>query len=448
MIPFPLKLVPGLINGLFHGDAALLENEITDIVIDSRKVKAGALYVPIVGDVHDGHNFIQAARHNGALCVLTEKPLDKEPYILVENSVDALQRLARYYREQFPIPVIGITGSVGKTSTKDMIATVLSKHYKVYKTPGNLNNQTGVPQAIFGLSEDDELAVFEMGTNHPGEIRRLTAMVQPTIAVLTNIGVAHIEFFGTRENIFRGKAEILESLRPGGSVIVNGDDDMLIRLHDTIRCGFQSGNDYRAEELREEGLAGSFFTVQVEGQPVSMHVPAPGKHMVSNALVAIAVGRSLGLPLNELIEGVESFRPAQGRMLIHNTGRYTVIDDSYNANPNSVMAAIDVLEKTPGRHVCILGDMLELGAQSEEFHEVVGMYAALHHMDLIVCVGPNSEQMFMGAIQFASRNSRYFETQENMLDILPMLLRDGDTILVKASRGMHLEDTVHKLLEL
>lgn len=448
MNPFSLGEAVAACGGVYAGDAALLGRPVCDVCIDSRKVTPGALYVPIIGEVHDGHAFIDGARRNGALCTLTDRPLAEGPHVLVPDTLEALQRLAAFYRNRFSIPVIGVTGSVGKTSTKEMLYAVLSGRYRTFKTPGNLNNQTGVPLTLFQLSDGDEMAIIEMGTNHPGEIRRLSAMVQPTVCVITNVGVAHIEFFGSRENIFRGKAEMLEHMREGGAAVVNGDDDMLVQLPDAVRYGFQAHNAVRAVDEEDMGLAGSAFTVCAGGERMRMHVPAPGRHMIYNALAAVAVGRVLGLPLEELRRGVERFAPSAGRMHVRRSARFTVLDDTYNANPTSVMAAIDVLEHTPGRHVCVLGDMLELGAQAEEFHEVVGMYAALHGVELIVCVGPNSEQTFLGAHALAPQRARYFETQESLLSILPLLLRDGDTILVKGSRGMHLEQTVETLLGL
>lgn len=448
MNPFSLGEAAAACGGAYTGDAALLAAPVQDVCIDSRRATPGALYVPIIGQVHDGHAFIDGARRGGALCTLTDRPLPEGPYIRVPDTLEALQKLAAFYRCRFDIPVIGVTGSVGKTSTKEMLAAVLSSRFRTFKTPGNLNNQTGVPLTLFRLEPEHELAIIEMGTNHPGEIRRLSAMAQPTICLITNVGVAHIEFFGTRENIFRGKAEMLEHMRPGGAVIVNGDDDMLARLPGAVRFGFQEHNDVRACEVEDLGLSGSAFTVCAGGERARMQVRAPGRHMIGNALAAVAAGLALGMPLEELREGVERFSPAAGRMQVRRGAHFTVLDDTYNANPTSVMAAIDVLERAPGRRVCVLGDMLELGAQTEEFHEVVGMYAALHGVDLIVCVGTNAEQTFLGAHALAPQRARYFETQETLLSILPLLLRDGDTILVKGSRGMHLEQTVEALLAL
>ncbi len=435
-------------GGTYFGDPALLKRAASDIVIDSRCAAPGCLYVPIVGERLDGHAFIGSARQNGASLVLTAHKLNEEPYILVDDTLSALAAVATAYREKFAIPVVGLTGSVGKTSTKEMIASVLSTRFNVLKTNGNLNNETGVPLTLFRLDETHEVAVIEMGTNHFGEIGRLSSMVRPDFCLFTNIGVAHIENFGTREGILKGKTEMLAHMRPGGKVLVNGDDDMLATIPGAIRFGFSEGCDVRATNVQDEGLDGMRFTACHRGECVSVHVPSPGIHSVSNALAAIAVGLELGMSLNALSEGIEAFSSLSGRMNVKRTPYFTILDDTYNANTVSMLAAVDVLEKVAGRRVCILGDMLELGKESAEHHEVVGMYAALHNIDLIVCVGPESESMFLGAHDIAPRRSRYFETQKNLLAILPTLLREGDTVLVKASRGMHLEKTVERLLQM
>lgn len=442
MIPFSLREVAGIAMGSFHGNAALLDQPVNDIVIDSRKAGNGALYVPIIGEVHDGHSFIDAAFATGALCTLTDRPLQREPYILVNSTLESLQLLAKAYRERFTMPIIGVTGSVGKTSTKDMLYAALSQCKNVFKTPGNLNNQTGVPQAIFQLENAHEAAILEMGTNHPGEIRRLAAMVQPTVCLFTNIGVAHIEFFGSRENIFRGKTEMLEHMRPNGIVVANGDDDMLTRIPGAITYGFSEGCHVRGTEFEDLGLDGTTMTAVINGEGYPLHIQAPGRHMAINALAAIAVGLQLNIPMTDLKAGVESFVPAAGRMQVLHTESLTIINDSYNANPNSMMAAIDTLSTAKGRKVCVLGDMLELGDKSPEFHQVVGMYAATHGIDLILSVGPQSEQIYCGVLSVAPERGIHYATQEELLTALPELLKNGDTLLVKASRGMHLEKTV------
>lgn len=448
MKPVQFREILSASKGTFYGDAALLETCPAEIVIDSRVATPGSLYIPVVGERFDGHDFIDDARKKGCALVLSAKPLEHEPYILVDDTLRALHRIASWYRDLFAIPVVGLTGSVGKTSTKEMIASVLSARYSVMKTIGNKNNETGVPQTLFTLDESHEVAVVEMGTNHFGEIDRLSAMAKPQICVFTNIGVAHIENFGSREGILKGKTEMLAHLQPGGTVIVNGDDDMLATVPGAMRFGFSEGCDLRALEIEDQGLDGVSFTACYKGSQARAHVPSPGLHSVSNALAAIAVGLTLHMGLEELAEGIGAFAAPPGRMNIKQTARFRILDDTYNANTVSMMAAIDVLEKVQGRRVCILGDMLELGRESSEHHEVLGMYAAMHGIDLIICVGPESESMFLGAIDIAPRRARYFETQKNLLSILPGLVRDGDTILVKASRGMHLEETVQFLLGL
>lgn len=447
MEPMTLREITEASGGRYFGEKALLDALISDIVIDSRAAKDGVVYVPIQGVRFDGHDFIDAARKAGAACVLTERPLAVPPYVLVESTLDALQSIAAHYRDKFSIPIIAITGSVGKTSTKEMIAAVLSSRFSVLKTQGTMNNQTGVPLMLFQLNHRHEVAVIEMGTNHFGEIAALAKMTSPTICLLTNIGVAHIEFFESRPGILKAKTEMLPYLRAGGMTIINNDDDMLTTLTDVMRYGTGEGCDLRAVDIKDHGLDGMSFSAVYQGMSVPVRVPSPGQHAVSNALAAMAVGLTLGLSLSALAEGVAAYVPPAGRMNITRTKRFTVLDDSYNANPISVMAAIDVLEKAEGRRVCILGDMFELGDQADDYHEVAGMYAAMHGMDLILCVGPLSEQSFLGAHALAPHRSRYFETQESLLSILPELLRDGDTILVKASRGMRLEETVKALLK-
>lgn len=445
MLTYTLLEIAKACGGAFVGDEALLQMPVSDIVIDSRKVSAGALYVPVIGERFDGHAFIEQARANGAVCVITQHALESAPYILVADVLEALQDIAHAYRCKFDIPVIGITGSVGKTSTKEMLSAVLGTKLTVVKTVGSENNQTGVPLTLFRFDEAHEAAIVEMGTNHFGEIERLSRMAEPTICLFTNIGVAHIEFFGSREGILQGKTEMLTHMRKGGSIIVNGDDDQLAAVDGAMRYGLGEGLDVRATDIEDLGLLGMRFTAQYCGESIRLSVPSPGIHSVMNALAAIAVGLVLGMRLPELAAGVEAYVPPKGRMCIVKTDSFTILDDTYNANPNSVMASIDVLERVQGRRVCILGDMLELGAQSDEFHEVIGMYAAMHGIDVILCVGPNSEQTFLGAIGLAPRRARYFETQESLLEILPLLLERNDTVLVKGSHGMHLEQTVEML---
>lgn len=435
-------------GGEYIGDPSLLDAAAMDIVIDSRKAISGALYVPILGEKHDGHAFIPAARENGAALVLSDRPLDTPPYILVKDTLAALQAIAARYREMFEIPVVGLTGSAGKTSTKDIVAASLGARFRVLKTQGNLNNETGAPLTLFSLEPEHEVAVIEMGTNHFGEIDRIAAMVQPDLCLFTNIGYAHIENFGTREGIFRGKTEMLRHMRPNGRIVANGDDDYLSTLPNAVLYGLGEHCAVRGTDIADRILDGMSFTAHAGEQTFRMHVPALGLHSVYNALAAVSVGLLLGMRLDEIAAGMETYEPLTGRMNVKKTARFTVIDDSYNANPTSTQASVDVLEKCPGRRVCILGDMRELGAESGRLHEQVGAYAAEKGFELLLCVGAESQAMFRRAASIAPEQTRYFETQEALLDSLPNLVRNGDTILVKASRGMHLEQTVQFLLEL
>jgi len=446
MKTYLFREILGACNGEYHGDPSLLNQAATDVVIDSRKAKQGALYVPIIGETHDGHTFIDAARQNGAALVLSSHPLSKEPYILVNDTRAALQAVAAGYRDKFSIPFVGLTGSAGKTSTKEMIASVLSTRFSVCKTPVNLNNETGVPLTLFLLEEHHEVAVIEMGTNHFGEIDRISAMVKPDICLLINIGLAHIENFGSREGIFRGKTEMLAHMRAGGRVVVNGDDDLLRTIEGALKYGLGEQNDVRAIHIDPHGLSGTSFMIRYDGKDVPADVPTPGIHSVSNALAAVSVGLLLGMDLEELAASVSGVSTLAGRMHRINAANYPIIDDAYNANPTSMQASIDVLSGLSGRRVCILGDMRELGAASARLHEEVGQYAAESGVDLILCVGKESELMFHAAHEILPGQTRYYHSQEDLITALPDLLQKGDTILVKASRGMHLEHTVSFLV--
>ncbi len=435
-------------GGEYVGNPSLLEAAVTNVVIDSRNAKPGALYVPIIGENNDGHSFIASARANGAALVLSDRVLDEPPYIRVDNTLIALQAIAARYRKTFSVPFVGLTGSAGKTSTKDMVAAALGARYNVLKTQGNLNNETGVPLTLFSLRQEHEVAVVEMGTNHFGEIDRIAAMVQPDICLFTNIGLAHIENFGTREGIFRGKTEMLRHMRPNGNIVANGDDDYLSTLPNALLYGLGEHCAVRGTQVRDCILDGMSFTANYAEQAQRMHVPALGQHSVYNALAAVSVGLLLGMSLDEIAAGIETYKPLPGRMNVNKIVRYTVIDDSYNANPTSVQASVDVLAKCPGRRICILGDMRELGDESRRLHEQVGEYVAAKGFDWFLCVGAESRSMFQRAADIAPQQTRYFETQEALLEQLPALLQDGDTILVKASRGMHMEQTVQFLLHL
>ena len=428
-------------SGSFSGDPAVLYARASGVSIDTRTLSPGDLYVAIVGGSLDGHAFADAAMAQGACCCLTDRAVTA-PHIRVADTVAALHEITLAYRQLFDIALVGVTGSVGKTTVKEMLYAVLSKHYVTHKSKANLNNQTGVPQTLLGISRAHQIAIVEMGTNHFGEIRELSRIAEPTICIFTNIGEAHMEFFGSREGIFRAKTEMLAHMRAGGAIIANGDDALLAAIPGAITYGLSPRCAVYADELEPHGLAGTAFTAHFFGNTLRLSVPAPGAHMVQNALCAIALGHQMGLTADELRQGLEDFHASAGRMDVQKTERFTLLNDAYNASPSSMRASIDVLTAEPGRRVCIFGDMLELGERAPDYHAEVGRYAAKRGVDLLLCVG--------SLAKFAANQpyAHWFSTQEELLAALPALLRDGDTILVKASYGMQLTRTVQAIMDM
>lgn len=448
MKSFTLQDVLNAVKGTFAGDPALLNETVKSVSIDSRTIEQGALFVAIKGDRFDGHSFIPDVLGKGALAAISEQPMEGS-VILVKDTLEAYQDLAAYYRSLFEIPFVGITGSVGKTTTKELFSTVLSQHFNTHKNTGNLNNQTGVPQTLFRLEETHQAAVIEMGTNHFGEIDRLARMVRPDLCVMTNIGESHIEFLGSREGILKAKSEMFVHMKKGGSIIVNGDDPLLRTLigkHDNlITYGLGDNCDFYATDLKEDGLAGTSFTAHHKGEELELYLPAPGKYMVQNALCAMAVGTVLGMSKDEIRKGIAAFSPTAGRMHVIRKDSLTIINDAYNANPTSMSASIETACKADGRTVLILGDMYELGSKELDYHRQMGECAAQNKADLLLCVGKLSFEMYMGATAKGCP-AIYFGNKEVLLRELPELLEEGDTVLIKASHGMHLEE-VAKWLE-
>ena len=444
MQPMTVKEIVAAVNGVWWNpreDAA----PVTTVCTDSRKITPGCLFLPWVGEKFDGHDFIDMALDKGAAgCLCARLPRDIRPdkfYIKVDDTRLALRAMASVYREKFDIPFVQITGSVGKTTTKEMIAAVLGAKFRTLKTPENFNNDIGTPLTLFGLGPEHEAAVIETGMNHFGEIEYLGALVRPDVAVISNIGDAHIEFLGSREGILKAKCEIFEHLKEGGLVVLNGDDALLDTVQvpfRTVRCG-QSGHcQARITEIADHGVDGITCTVVTEKDTYALTVPAPGAYMAYSASIAVAVGEELGLSHEEIVRGVAAYEPAGSRMrVVHLPEGRILLDDCYNANPQSVTAALEVLAKTEcDRRVAVLGDMGELGALTDQAHYNMGALAAMLGIDFVVAVGEKATRIADGTAQ-SGGEVLHFSTKEEALKTLKEELKPGTAMLVKASHAMH-----------
>jgi UDP-N-acetylmuramoyl-tripeptide--D-alanyl-D-alanine ligase len=428
--------------------------EINSVVTDSRQVKPGCLFAAIPGEKVDGHDFIDSAYKNGAFCCISERRLEKACgiYILVKSTVAALRDIAEYYRSQLTIPIIGITGSVGKTTAKEMVAAVLSQKYKVLKTAKNENNNLGVPLTILKIQPEHEVAVVEMGISHFGEMADMAAVAKPSYALYTVIGYSHLEFLGDREGVLRAKTELLPYMQEGGKLFVNGDDDLLSALDcgkEKIAFGLGEDCAVRAEDIHTlpEGSMGC--TVISGERRFDVEIPAFGAHMIYAALEGAAVGIELGLSDSEIAAGIASYETVGFRALVEKTDDITIFNDCYNSNPNSAASALMSLSALPGRHVAILGDMLELGDKSAELHRDLGELAAESGAELIIACGTLAEDIYRGAREHDKTPGTWFFPNKNELfAALPYLIKKGDAVLVKASRGMRFEEIVEALKQI
>ena len=443
MKPFTLAEIAAACGGRYVGDEAMKTACVTSVERDSRQIKKGSLFLAIPGERVDGHDFIQKCYDSGAVCAVCEKAPQSadKPYILVPSTLEAVKKIGRAYREKFDIPVVGVSGSVGKTSTKEMLYAVLSQKYKTHKTQGNLNNELGVPLTLLRMPEDTEAAVIEMGISGFGEMTRLAEMAQPTVCVLTIIGCCHLENLGDRDGVLRAKTEMFAHARPGAAFILNGDDDKLatvteVQGREPIFFGIGAHNRFHAENIENNGEGGVRCTLCFDGKQLDVTIPAIGSYMVSNALAAVAAGSLLGLSDEQLVRGVESYQTVGSRAHVINTGRLRIIDDCYNANPTSVKASLETLKNFSGRTVAVLGDMKELGANELALHYDTGAYAKEIGVDRILSAGPLAKELAHGA------EDLWFENADALIEALPSLLRDGDTVLVKASHSMHFERIV------
>ena len=411
---------------------------------DSRKIQPGELFVVLKGE-RDGHDYIPAAMERGAAAVLGSRQVGDYPMILVEDTRKALGDIARQERLRLNMKVVAVTGSVGKSTTKEMIACVLDGTYRVGKTPANHNNDIGMPMALLAMPEDTEVAVLEMGMNHFREIAYLASIGRPDVAVITNIGTMHIEHLGSMQGILQAKLEILEGMQENGRIILNGDDQLLWNRHKlypvhTRYFGIQNPEcDVLGSDIsQQDGILS--FQVHSGSLTFPVELALEGEHYVPDALAAISVGLEMGVDAAKIQERLSRFRNMAGRQEILEIRGCTVIKDCYNAGPESMAAALNVLGHKPGRHIAVLGDMLELGVCTQAEHYRIGRIAA-EKADVLMAYGPNAPRVIGGAITggMNDRCAKAYDDQKKLAEALGRIARPGDAILVKGSRGMHME---------
>ena len=451
MIPCTVRELCAAVDGtLLEGDEAAC---ITGVTTDSRAASDGQLFIPLTGERFDGHAYIDSALSAGAAGCLTARAPETlragKFYVQVADTRLALAALAAWYRGRFTLPVVQITGSAGKTTTKEMVASVLAQRYRTLKTQANFNNDIGTPLTLLGLTHDHQAAVIETGMNHFGEIRYLGAMVRPSVAVITNVGDAHIENLGnTRQGILQAKCEIFEHLRPDGIAVLNGDDPLLntIALPQRIlRCGTGAGCDVRVTEVDDRGLEGVACTVTTSKTSYRLKTTSPGAYMIYPLAMAAAIGEYLGLTAEEITAGAADYVPVGSRMhLIPVDGQRLIIDDCYNANPQAMAEALRMLAKSRHRRkVAVVGDMGELGELTEQAHRDVGTLARELKLDVVVAVGEK-----MRALRETDPSALWFPDTASALPALPDLFVGDTAVMVKASHAMHFENIVKELEKL
>lgn len=475
-----LKKIAEAVHGVLYteGMSSAVNADTTEaagVVLDSRKVGKDYIFIATRGEHVDGHSFIDQVFDAGAMGVICEKaPVNpRGAYIVVENSFQALKDAAEYYRAQLAVKVVGITGSVGKTSTKEFVASVLSKGFRVLKTEGNFNNEVGLPLTVLQIRGDCEIAVLEMGISDFGEMHRLSRIARPDVCLITNIGQCHLENLGTRDGILRAKTEIFDFMQEGGRICLNGDDDKLVTIREvkgSVPVFFGSGSNSAvyADNYENKGLIGSRAQIHIREMlaesgmesDFTAEIPLPGEHMMYNALAATTVGVLFGMSTQQIQAGIRDVEAVGGRSHVIRTDRFTLIDDCYNANPVSMKAALDLLHMTdvpdragqsgriPNiRKAAILGDMFELGTDEAALHREVGACAAKKNIDVIVCVGKLCKNMYDGAVSVDNTSAKiyYYENKEALFEDIEEIICDGDIVLVKASHGMHFEEIIEKL---
>lgn len=426
----------------------------SSVVIDSRQVTPDSVFFAIKGDRLDGHQFLDAALATACGAVVSQIPGPQpasKGLVRVADTTAALQQLARGIREHFPFTLIAVTGSAGKTTTKEMIATLAGTERRTFKSWGNFNNLIGNPLCIDNTPDGTEVVVSEMGMNHKGEIAQLAALTHPDVGVYTNIGPVHIEFFGTIEKIAEAKKELLENVRPDGTIVVNNDDEHVVRIARDfpgrkITYGIDRDADFRATGIGEHGLRGSSFTVQGR----TFDLALPGRHNLENLLAAIAAARAIGISWDGIARGIGELKPAYHRGVIVSVGGATIYDDTYNSNPYAVARAIELLRQADvrGRRIAVLGDMLELGENELDYHRETGRRLP-QSVDVVIAVGQRSRALLDGAREAGFTDDRlyHFPDAGAAGQFLGTYLRDGDLALIKASRGIGLERIISMLVD-
>ena len=423
--------------------------EIKDISTDTRTISEGSLFIALKGANFDGHDFAAQAMESGAVAVVTERPVAGARCLIVDSTAQALLDVASYYRSRFDIPLVGITGSVGKTTTKEMIYSVLSRGFKTLKTEANHNNEVGMPKTLLELDSTHKAAVIEMGMNHKGEISRMSTSCKPTVCVITNIGVSHIENLGSQDGILKAKLEILDGASPDAPLILCRDDRMLAKaeIYGDRKVWYYSVSkkdcDVYASDIAADGK-GISFTIHYAREKFSARINCLGEHNIKNALAAFCVGAAVGMENDDIIAGLADYRPEGMRQNIFTENGMTFVLDCYNAAPDSMKASLSVLSQicVSGRRFAVLGDMLELGKGAARYHRTVGEYVKASKTDVLLCYGKNSSYYIEGACDkgFDRANTAHFDTHEDLAAYLKENLREGDAVLFKGSRGMKLEE--------
>lgn len=450
-----IREIKDAVNGkLLSGD----ENAVIDnVCTDSRTVTETSLFVPIIGEVHDAHKFIPGVVEKGCKAVIVSDSTAVEKnnnlnVIEVRDTTKALQSLAAYYLKKLDLKTIAVTGSIGKTTTRDITYAILSEKYKTGTTVKNYNNDIGVPITIFSFDHTMEAAVLEIGMDHPGEIHRLVNIIRPDTGIITFVGVSHIENLGSRENIRAAKMEITDYFGKNNHLVLNRDNDMLQNTatdedYEVISAGTDPSFSYYVHDVKDNGVEGITFVLTAENRDYTIEVPVPGAHNAVNAALAIAACRTLGVTIEEAVRGIGKMKLTEKRLAITRKNGLQVIDDTYNAAPESMKSALNTLIKSDGtRKVAILGGMNELGSESLAYHREVGAHAASLSVDLLITIGRKAFAISEGAAKLPEDRNLYFETKEAFYQKRKEIIKPGDTILVKASRGFEMEQVVAELL--